>query len=179
MLRHSSDEELLQRIDQADHLITQPIDASRTLTAELSPPILHDAGLVPALRWLGRWMKEKHGLAITISIAAEVPEIREDLAVLLFQCVKELLFNSAKHAKVREARIDVTANSTRVRIVVSDDGEGFDPSRLALYGGQDGGFGLISIRERLGIVGGSMDIQTSPGAGTCVTLESPLSEADA
>ncbi len=173
-LRPASDGEFLKRINEVDDLITQSIDASRTLTAELNPPILRGSGLVPALRWLGRWMKEKYGLDIMLSVATEVPEVREDLSILLFQSVKELLFNAAKHAKVGEARVHVAADSERVRIVVSDDGEGFDSSRLTLYGGQTGGIGLISIRERLGTIGGSMNIQTSPGAGTLVTLESPI-----
>ncbi len=173
-LHPDSDGDFLKRINEVDDLITQSIDASRTLTAELNPPILRGSGLVPALQWLGRWMKEKYGLDIMLSVATEVPEVHEDLSILLFQSVKELLFNAAKHAKVGEARVHVAANSDRVRIVVSDDGAGFDSSRLTLNGGQTGGIGLISIRERLGIIGGSMNIRTSPGAGTLVTLESPI-----
>ncbi len=173
-LRPALEGDSLKRIGEVDDLLTQSIDASRTLTAELNPPILRGAGLIAALQWLGRWMKEKYGLEVTLSFATEVPEVHEDLSILLFQSVKELLFNAAKHAKVGEARIHVAADSERVRIVVSDDGAGYDSSRLTLYGGQTGGIGLISIRERLGTIGGSMNIQTSPGAGTLVTLESPI-----
>ena len=177
MLRQASRDELPRRIEEVDELISQTLEASRTLTAELSPPILHGAGLVPALRWLARWVREKQGLEITLNAIDEVPVMREDLAETLFQCVKELLFNSAKHSKAGAARVDVSLPDGHIRIVVSDDGVGFDASRLTLNGGDSGGFGLYSIKERIGMAGGSVDIKTGIGAGTCITLESPFSAA--
>ncbi len=174
MLHDAPQDDLPGRIGDVVDLITQSIEASRTLTAELSPPILHDAGLVPALRWLGRWMKEKHGLDVALSFSADVPPTGEDLAALMFQCVRELLFNAAKHAKTGAARVDVSPRPGGIRVVVSDDGVGFDPSRLSLYGGSSAGFGLMNVRERLGVAGGSMEIQAGTGAGTCVTLDAPI-----
>ncbi len=163
--------------DEIEQLIGQSIDAARTLTAELSPPILHDGGLGPGLKWLGRWMKEKYNLDVTFAIAEDVPALPEDITAFLFQSVKELLFNTAKHAKILSARVNVAASQDHIRIVVSDDGAGFDQSQLTLHGGQAGGFGLFGISERLGIMGGSMNIETAPGGGTSITLISPLSKA--
>jgi PAS domain S-box-containing protein len=154
-------------------LLTQSITASRTLTAELSPYVLHEGGLAPAMKWLAKWISEKHGLTVKVKVAEDMPAIKEDVGVLLFQSVRELLFNAVKHAKVKTARLNLTMKSDRVKIVVSDEGAGFDPSQLSIHGGTGGGFGLLSIRERLGHMGGSMVVEAAPGMGTRITLESP------
>ena len=156
-----------------DSLLSQSIAASRTLTAELSPYALHAGGLASGMEWLAKWMSEKHGLAVKVKVAKEMPSIKEDVVVLLFQSVRELLFNAVKHAKVKTVRLDLTMKSDRMKIVVSDKGAGFDPSQLSIHGGRGGGFGLLSVRERLGLMGGSMVVESAPGMGTRITLESP------
>jgi PAS domain S-box-containing protein len=156
-----------------DDLLGQSIAASRTLTAELSPSLLHEGGLVPALKWLEKWMGEKYSLAVKVNIEEDMPGIKEDIAVHLFQSVRELLFNSVKHAKVEEAWLDLMMKKDRIMVVVSDKGAGFDPSQLSIHGGKCGGFGLLSVRERLELMGGSMAVESAPGMGTRITLESP------
>jgi len=94
--------------------------------------------------------------------------------VLLFQSVRELLFNAVKHAKVQKARVDVQRADEHVRIVVSDEGRGFDPARLAGRVVDKGGFGLFSIRERMGFLGGRLEIESAPGRGSRFTLVAPL-----
>jgi signal transduction histidine kinase len=158
---------------EIEDLLTQSIDASRTLTAELSPPILRDGGLLPALKWLARWMEETHGVTVTLAVDETIPAAGPDVATLLFQSVKELLFNAAKHAKVRHARVSASTVGGQMRIVVADEGAGFDQAILTLEGAKVG-FGLFGIRERLDMLGGSMTIDTAPGKGTVVTLVMPL-----
>jgi PAS domain S-box-containing protein len=158
-------------------LLGESIKASRALTAELSPPILREGGLSAGLEWLGRWMGDRHGLDVDVRIGADVPATREDVEVLLYQSVRELLFNVVKHAGVRRARVElVRHDDQRVRVRVSDEGTGFgsgqtavEPTERALVGG----FGLFSIRERLHLLGGQMDIRTGAGRGTQVTLVAP------
>jgi PAS domain S-box-containing protein len=172
MLREKNPSVQKAAID-VDNLLSQSIAASRTLTAELSPYVLHGGGLAPAMEWLAKSMSEKHGLAVKVKVAKEMPSMKEDVLVLLFQSVRELLFNAVKHAKVKTARLDLTMKSDRMKIVVSDKGAGFDPSQLSIHGGMGGGFGLLSVRERLGLMGGSMVVESAPGMGTRITLESP------
>jgi PAS domain S-box-containing protein len=166
-------QEIRQMALDVDNLIGQSIEASRTLTAELSPPILHDGGLAPALKWLGRWMKDKHGLSVELFLPENVADITGDIAVLMFQSVRELLFNTVKHAGTMLARVDYIVDGNRVRVVVSDKGMGFDPSQLTVHGGQVGGFGLFSVKERLDIMGGSLEIDSAPGSGSRMTIVSP------
>ena len=165
-----------QIVERIDILLSESIEASRSLTVELSPPILHDAGLVPALHWLVRQQEEKHGLRVQIQTQADAEPDSEDMKVLLFQVVRELLFNTVKHAGVRDANVELTRRGDQLQIVVADDGAGFEISGLRQKPG--GSFGLFSIRERLRLLGAEMSIDTGVGRGTRVTLVAPLRPAE-
>jgi len=169
----TSGEEQLQAVDQVDELLDESIKASRVLTIELSPPILYDAGLVPALEWLARWMREKHGLTTAVDADEEAEPDSEDIRALLFEAVRELLFNVVKHAHIDEATVLVEKTpENEITVTVEDTGAGFDPKAAQNRRG-GAGFGLFSIRERFGLVGGRMDIETAPGRGTRITLRVP------
>ena len=111
-------------------LIDDGIETSRSLTAELSPPILQQGGLVPALEWLVRWMRDKHGLTVSLASHGKIESAPEEVVILLFQSVRELLFNVAKHAGIRTARVEVRQEAGRIRVDVEDEGVGFDPIRF-------------------------------------------------
>ncbi|MCX5771741.1 MAG: response regulator [Candidatus Hydrogenedentes bacterium] len=168
-----ADDEQIQAVDEIDELLDESVKASKVLTIELSPPILYDAGLVPALEWLARWMREKHGLTTAVDADEEAEPASEDIRALLFEAVRELLFNIVKHAHIDEATVLVEKTSDdQITVTVEDTGSGFDPIAAQDRRG-GGGFGLFSIRERFGLVGGRMDIETAPGRGTRVTLRVP------
>lgn len=152
-----------------DQILADAVTITRSLSAELSPPVLQDAGLAAALGWLARWTESRYGLAVDVSLPPEVPEPPEDARILLFESVRELLFNAVKHAHVQRASLSVEAAEGELRIVVADEGPGFDPSTLA-SAGELGGYGLFSIRERLQLIGGGMEIQSAPGCGARFTL---------
>ncbi|MFH0975817.1 MAG: PAS domain S-box protein [Spirochaetota bacterium] len=154
-------------------LIDDGIETSRSLTAELSPPILQQGGLVPALEWLSRWMQDKHGLAVRLVSQSEIQHAPEEVLILLFQSIRELLFNAAKHAGVRTARVEVSQENGRIIVDVVDEGAGFDPGQLNGKGGKSGGLGLFSIQERLSYLGGSMEIDSAPGHGSRFRLITP------
>lgn len=152
-----------------DQILSEAIAITRSLSAELSPPVLHEDGLAAALAWLARWTESRYGLVVDVSLPREFPEPPEDARILLFESVRELLFNAVKHAHVQQASLGVEVVEGELRIVVADEGPGFDPSRLT-SAGELGGFGLFSIRERLQLIGGSMQIQSAPGCGARFTL---------
>ncbi len=162
-----------QAADEIEQLLNESIEASRSLTAELSPPILHEGGLSPGLQWLARWMQEKHGLAVTLSSDESIAPA-EDVSVLLFEAVRELLFNVVKHAGVQSAMVTLRRiRGNFLEIAVSDRGAGFDPESLKIAR-RLGGFGLFSIRERLGLIGGGLEIESRPGAGARLALIAPI-----
>jgi PAS domain S-box-containing protein len=169
------DEQQRAKIAQVQGLLEESITASRSLTVELSPPILHEGGLGAGLDWLARWMKEKHGLIVDLEVDQQVVTDREDIKVLLFQSVRELLFNIVKHADVTRATVKAAMlDADNLRVVISDEGIGFDPEVMwDRASGVAAGFGLFSIRERLGMLGGRMEIESAPQMGSRVTLIAP------
>jgi len=170
---HLNDKDLQQATAEVGDLIDDAIETSRSLTAELSPPVLREFGLIPALEWLARWMRDRHGLTLHLAAYGQADAGAEDVTVLLFQAMRELLFNIVKHAGVKEARARVECLDGQIHVTVSDEGTGFDPSQLRVAGGHAGGFGLFSIRERLQLLGGRMEIKSAPGRGSRITLYAP------
>jgi signal transduction histidine kinase/ActR/RegA family two-component response regulator len=165
--------ELGKMLRQTAQLIDEAIQASRSLSVELSPPMLYDAGLAPSLEWLAQQMEEKHGLAVEVE-ATDEPE-DEDIRIFLFQCVRELLFNIVKHAQAGRATVLMERlNSDHIVIRVRDEGRGFDISQLEAGWSKGESFGLLSIRERLQLLGGRLEIQSTPGQGTTMQLIAPV-----
>jgi len=159
-------------------IIDDAIETSRSLTAELSPPILHQSGLLAALEWLVRWMHDKHGLSVALVAGEKIRLPPGELDVFLFQAIRELLFNVIKHAGVKEARVRVNQQDGQIQITVEDEGSGFDPSQLRAAGGETGGFGLFNLSERLNLLGGGMTIDSSSEKGSRILLSAPMAAPD-
>jgi signal transduction histidine kinase len=173
--RRVEDAKKRETLGQLDELLDQAIDASRSLTVELSPPLLHDAGLAAALEWLARQMRKQHGLCVEVVADAEAEPRTDELRFLIFQAVRELLFNVVKHARAGAARVEMSRAADRgIRVTVSDAGVGFDAPELERAGRSGGGFGLFSIGERLRLSGGRLEIDAAPGRGTRVSIFAPL-----
>ena len=173
--RQARDSEVSDTIESAAELIAKAIEASRTLTYQLGPPVLQKAGFFSALRWLACELRKLHELHVTIDAEDTEPALSEEIKAMLFQSVRELLFNVAKHAGVTEASVRVRHEGEWLEIVVEDQGKGFDVGRVANEDGiEDRGLGLFSTRERLAALYGDMTIDSSPGVGTSVRLSAPL-----
>ncbi|MCE5328358.1 MAG: sensor histidine kinase [Planctomycetaceae bacterium] len=160
----------LRRVQE---LLSESITSSRELTMELFPPVLHEKGLAEALNWLTAWMQDKHALSIDLQTDPEAVPATQDLAILLFQSARELLFNIVKHANVKAAQVRLCRRgSANLVLTVSDQGTGFEPDMLYSGSGR-AGFGLLSVRERLELLGGAMKVESSPGCGSRVSLSAP------
>lgn len=164
-----------ERLDGVVAVIDEAIAASRELTAEVAPPVLYQSGLPKALRWLAKWIEEKHGLAVDVAADERQKEVSLDTRVVLFQAVKELLFNVVKHAQAKRAEVVLCyGGEDAIAVSVRDEGVGFDPGRMAGGEGTVGGFGLMAIRERLSALGGTIDVLSAPGQGTTTTIRVPI-----
>jgi len=154
--------------DEAVALVAEAIRGLRTLTFELSPPVLYELGLTSALEWLADHAQSRWQLPFVLRTDGDFSAVGQDLAVLLFQVTRELVVNAAKHARAESGLIIARSHGGLVRIVVSDNGRGMrTPPRPPTS--QGGGFGLFSIRQRLDRLGGTMDIDSGPEE-TRVTL---------
>ncbi len=172
----SPDERSRQSVDLAMQLLDQSLESSRSLTVELSPTILYDGGLEAALPWLARQNEARHDLKVETEINAAVPQDEAGVAYLLFSAVRELLLNVVKHAGVDAARVQLDRlDDDRVRVIVSDEGKGFDPASLESNDGTTG-LGLFGLQERLGHIGGDCVIDSAPGRGTRITLTAKVAE---
>lgn len=148
------------------------IQMTRQLTVDLSPPLLQGEGLADALSWLATQMKHVHGLTVTLDVVQRCVIDREEMRVLLFQLVRELLFNVVKHAHTNRATVQIGQGPAgECMVTVSDEGAGFELMQLQATKPQ--GFGLFSVRERLQLFGGWMEIRSQPQRGTQVTIYLP------
>jgi len=163
-------------LQQLEDLLQQSITVARNLAVELSPPVLHEGGLAAALKWLAQWMQEKQQLTVHIQADAAAEPQSEQTKVMLFQAVRELLFNVVKHAKVNQAQVRMTlADHDYTRIIVRDRGNGFDSGHLHVHE-TDGSFGLLNVRERLEVMGGTMEIRSRREHGTTISLTAPITQ---
>ncbi|MBS0431127.1 MAG: PAS domain S-box protein [Proteobacteria bacterium] len=167
----------LRHLETAENWSGEGVDTTRRLTVDLSPPILKSEGLAEALEWLVSQMRKMHGLDVILAGERELPVHDDGKRVLVYQVVRELLFNVVKYANTGSARIELRRGDGDVEIRVVDEGVGFDPQKLRREprpGG--GGFGLASAGERLALIGGRMEIESAPGFGACITLHVPSDE---
>ena len=164
-------------IQHVSKIVEEATEIARSLTTELSPPALQEGGLAGGLQWLGRQMKLKHGLKVQVQADGAANPASEDVRLLVFEAVRELLFNVVKHAGVDRARVGLTkVGDTQIQVIVSDQGAGFDAVDLASQSSAGGHFGLFSIRERLKYFDGHLKMHSAPGRGSQFTLVVPLAE---
>ncbi|MFA9480139.1 response regulator [Phycisphaerales bacterium AB-hyl4] len=173
----SGDSDQHARVKQIDELLNQAVEACRSLTAELVPPVLYDRGLVAGLHWLARHMRTHHDFNVAVQAQDQAEPTREDLRIMLFEAARELVFNAVKHAQVSDVEVALSydSESRHTCLEVRDEGPGFDPSKVELQSTTDSGYGLFNLRERVQAVGGVLKIDSSPGRGTRVTVRVPLS----
>jgi PAS domain S-box-containing protein len=169
--------------DQAKHLrevrelIEQMIQDTRSLTFELSLPVLYELGFEAAVEWYAKHIRSQHGIKVHVQKDLLPIPMDDEIKVLLFRSVRELMINIVKHAQAHNARVTIRREGEDVNIAVEDDGVGIQDilqdSRLR----SNGGFGLFSIRERLHYLGGQVEVESENGQGTRITLMVPLQNA--
>jgi two-component system, NarL family, sensor kinase len=162
------------KIDDIMKLLDQTIQYTRNLTFTISPPVLYELGLGPALEWLGDQFHKKHGVKVSVRGSGTVGKLSDELQITLFKAVQELLTNSVKHAQAKGLTVTAARSETLLSIEVADDGCGFDFEALERNSLEVERFGLFNIRERLHSYGGRMDVASAPGKGTRITLVLPI-----
>jgi len=170
----------------ADHLmqakshVEEAIAAARSLSFELFPPVLQSSGLPAALSWLADWTRNKYGIEVQVSASPLANSARKDVRTLLFESVRELLLNAVKHAQAERVSVDLAVDADGMLcITVTDQGIGFEPAEASEPAkGGHAGWGLFSIRERLTLLGGRFDVDSSPGHGARFRLTAPLGAQD-
>jgi signal transduction histidine kinase len=158
-------------LDEIRALLELSIHDTRSLVFELSPPVLYELGLEAALEWLGEQFQTRYGISCRVTADQGERPRNVNMEVIVFQVVRELLVNVVKHANSTQVEISLRRMGDRLSLQVRDDGEGFDAATVVVGSGS-GGFGLFNIRERLQLLGATLEIHS--GQGTCVTVTTPL-----
>jgi len=165
-----SDRRCREQLKEVERMIDRSASSVRSLSTQLSPPVLHQAGLGAALEWLADEMQRHYGLIVNLHVSA-IAALDETTSNALFRIVRELLINVWKHAGVLEASVILSMDPDRreLEITVTDDGVGFDREQT-LKPSRNNSYGLFSIQQRVSFLGGTLRIDSSAGGGTTVML---------
>ncbi len=163
-------------LHETGELLDNAIQETRTLTFEISPPLLYELGFEPAVEWLIEQFRERHHIPIEYDGNGGGRMLDDDVSFFLFKSVRELLFNIIKHARADRITVSVKREKNRIRISIQDNGVGFDSSKVQFSVNYLSGFGLFSIRERMEHFSGNFDVESKPGQGTHITLAMSLGQ---
>jgi PAS domain S-box-containing protein len=164
-----------ERVAEIRALVEEALKQTRSLTYQLSPPILYQLGLEAALKWLAENMQQQYGYYVAFSRQGESARLEEETSVFLFSAVRELFVNVAKHAGARHSALRLRWLENAVEVLVADDGRGFRAAEGSASIGSPDGFGLFNIQERVSGLGGRMWLRSAPGRGAAVKIRLPLS----
>ena len=166
-------------LEEVCEYLNQIVQDTRTLTFDLSPPVLYLVGFEAAAeQWLTDEIQKKHGIKTEFKDDGQHKPLDDDIRVVLFRNVRELLINVVKHAKADSVKLSVHRSNTDIHVCIEDDGVGFDPDKVKSSAAASGKFGLFSIRERLGQLGGRVEINSRPGGGSRIIMTAPLKKTE-
>jgi signal transduction histidine kinase len=161
--------------DVREH-ISQSIREIRSLTFQLSPPLLYEVGLGAALESLCDEFEDKYAIRVSFKDDGKPEQLHDEKRIALYQMTRELMINVVKHARAARLLVEMRAVSGTLEIAVQDDGVGFDGSQAMYYTNENRSFGLFSIQHRINHLGGKVVIQSNIGHGSRITLEVPVRE---
>ena len=173
LLRGTSDSEKDVVLTEIRQAIEESVNEVQSMIFEISPPVLYDLGVRAAIDWLIEQTSTEHGLEIGLEGDDALEPINNNLRVLIFRAVRELLFNVVKHANANRVGISISRKAEQLVISVQDDGMGMPAGVTSSPSGAEG-FGLFSIRERLSYFGGGLTVHSAPRQGTRVVMEIPV-----
>jgi PAS domain S-box-containing protein len=167
--RIQGDDTVRETVQHAKEMLKEAIAKSRHLSHELGPTALFRGDLREAFDWLAGQMESRHGLAVEVDIRGSIECHSEPVRRFLYRAAQELLFDVAKHAQVRAAKLRLQRVREQLWLTISDRGRGFDAASLD----RADGYGLLSIQERTELLGGRMRIKSTPGRGSIFFIAVP------
>lgn len=159
------------------YMLDQIITYTRDLTFDISPPVLYELGLLPALDWLSEQINKK-GIKCKVSINCSPENMDQEIKILIFRSIREILNNTVKHSNADETHIVLDYCGDNINITVEDNGKGFNIDGWEKRSLTNKCFGLLSIQERLSCLGGKLGIHSEIDSGTKITLSLPIRSSD-
>jgi len=171
----AASEDFGKELSKVCNSLGQTIAETRSLTSEVHSPLLSLLGFEAAVaEWLAEQIGEKHGIATEFEDDGQPKPMDDDIRVLLFRDVREMLTNVVRHANANKVKVSIHKVGSELQVSVEDDGVGFDPVKVAMVAVKEGAFGLFSIHERLELSGSHLKIESKPGHGTRITITATL-----
>ena len=155
----------------------EALNEVRTLSYLLHPPLMHDLGTSVALRWYVEGFAERSGIKVQLDVPEEVGQLPAELEGTVFRVLQESLSNIHLHSGSETARIKVMRSPEDIRIEVSDAGHGFAPASVAGAAARPG-LGIVLMRERVQLAGGSLEVDSRPGKGTTIRAVLPVGRSN-
>ncbi|NPV71487.1 MAG: PAS domain S-box protein [Firmicutes bacterium] len=166
--------EACRRLEELAKLVDTTLGNVRRFTRDLRPPVLDDLGLIPALEWLVSDIQEHYAIKSAVVVEGEPRRLPPDLEVALFRIAQEALNNVTKHAQAASATVRVEYAADTIRLIIQDDGTGFDAEDAHRKFAAHGRLGIVGMNERAQLIGGELKVSSSPSRGTTVGLEVPI-----
>jgi signal transduction histidine kinase len=163
-----------QRLVEAKDLTVRILDELHRLIYDLRPSVLDDLGLLSAIRWYAERHLEPLGVTVRWEFSGQERRLQPQIETALFRVVQEAITNIAKYAHAATVLIQCVLKDDGIAIEIEDDGDGFDPARLAAAGDARRGLGLMGMRERVELLGGAIEIDAAPGKGVRIAVSVPL-----
>ncbi|HWF11220.1 MAG TPA: sensor histidine kinase [Bryobacteraceae bacterium] len=166
-LKSGDTAEALQQLQAVEEMTQRNASVVRNISLLLRPTMLDDLGLIPALKWLARETSRTGQMAVDIAADPFVDDLPEEHRTCIFRIVQEAIRNAARHSGASQVRVYLKEKAGRIWLSIQDDGKGFNPR-------EERGLGILGIQERVGRLGGSLDVNSRPGGGTIVRFDLPL-----
>jgi signal transduction histidine kinase len=170
---NSAAPEVRERLSAVNEMLTDVTEEVRNVSYTLHPRVAEDLGLESALAMLARQIAQRSGVDVSVSVSVSAEPLPVNTASTIYRVAEESLKNIEMHSRAKKASVDVVSGGGQIRIEVSDDGIGFDQSRMNRVVGRSG---LASIKDRVVLAGGTMQIDSKPNGGTSVMAELQTSE---
>jgi len=164
-----------QRLQAIAGLAEAALESVRTIAHDLRPSVLDDLGLPAAIRWYAAHRISPAGLAVTVD--AEELRLPAEMETALYRVAQEALTNVLRHAQAEQATVRLRRSGDQAELVVSDDGRGFSVAEVVSQGARERRLGLLGMQERVHLLGGTLRVASTPGAGTCIVARVPLGAA--
>jgi signal transduction histidine kinase len=163
--------EVKERLIPIKSMAVEMLKEVQRIILDLRPSILDDLGLVHAIDWYAESRLKPHGIKVGLEIVGTELRLPSELETAVFRMAQEAISNISKHAQAEHVNISLDFSNSAVVLDIEDDGRGFEPE-MALEGGRvSKSFGLLGLRERAALFGGTMKINARPGQGTRITVE--------
>lgn len=173
VLRQCNIATLTPALKESMEMIDHTVARVRDLSLDLRPSMLDDLGLVPALRWLTQRQAQRLSIAIDLELPSAMRRLPGEIETACFRIVQEAITNASRHADAKTIQVLMTLQDDTIKVVVRDDGCGFDAAVATNVGHTGGGFGLLGMKERAELAGGHLTVISQPETGTCIEAHFP------